>query len=450
MRVDEFDNTLVSEEEDISMFFNSFKDLREVPFYIESEILNIVLNSLGISNYNKYSVEEKLMKLPKSFIEYIINLLGSKFSKNESVDYSNFYIPYLMYYLPCNIYKIWKPLMDLHIKSLLKPSINVLDIGTGPGSIPVGIIEFYKEIAIKYKDMDFFLSFTLIEKEKEFINIATNIVNSIKKHLPSNLIVELSRTYNDVVTEIYNNDKLGKYDIISMSNVLSINELDNNVKGTGIVKNMKNHLKYDGSIIIIEPGNKTNCQSLKTIRNNLVNEDIYNLFSPCNRIWEEDNNYSCKCFNMTRCYWKVPKIFNYLKVNGLNDKTLRSGVPFNYIVLRMDGIKKYDIIKNQQYYTKLVDLIDKVGQTVNIIAMIRAVVDNYNQKTIALCDGSNSFGASYFDYCLVVGKDEVNKYFGNIPIIASERISLKRVRVIYKGENIRLQLTEQSKVKIEY
>ena len=449
MKVDILDNTLISEEDDIFLLYNTFKKFREVPTYIESEILEYVLNDFKIKYDLSFSLDEKLNLLPSDFIKNTIRLLNSKYNEIKTIDYRDFYLPYLMYYLPCNIFKIWKPLIDLHVKSLLKPSMKVLDIGTGPGSIVVGVMEFYKEMATKYNDIEFSLSFTLIEKEKEFIKIARNIIDSIKRHLPSNLNVEIDYIFNEIVTEYYKNDDLDKFDIITLSNVLAINESDNNMKGVAIINNLKQHLNEDGSIIIIEPGDFQNISSLKSIRNKLINDGSYNLFSPCNRIWEEKDNYNCNCISMTKTYWKVPYIYKYLRYKGLS-KTLRPAVPFSYVVLRIDGIKKYEVIKNHKYYAKLEELKNYYGETVNLMAMIRTVVDTNYGKIIALCDGTTTFGEDYKEYCLMVSEEEIGKYFDDIPVIASERIKLKKVRVVLEENMIRLKLTEQSKIEIEY
>lgn len=449
MRVDELDNTLISDEEDIFLLYSSFKELREVPYYIELEIISYILDELKIPYNVDFSLDQKLSLLPSCFINNTVELLNSKYSGDKRIDYSDFYLPYLIYYLPCNIFKVWKPLIDLHVRSLLKPSMNILDIGAGPGSIAMGVIEFYKEMAVRYNDIEFSLSFTLIEKENEFIRIAKNIINSIKRYLPSNLNVEIDFIYNDTITEYYQNDDLGNFDIITLSNVLAINELDNSIKGVAIIKNLKRHLKEDGSIIVIEPGDFSNISALKRIRNNLVNDGTYNLFSPCNRVWEEKDKYLCNCISMTRSYWKVPNIHNYLSNKGLS-KAIRPAVPFSYVVLRIDGSKKYEIIKNQKYYAKLEELKKYCGETVNLIAMIRTVIDTNYGKTIALCDGTTSFGKDYKDYSLIISREEMDKYSKDIPIIASERIRLKKVKVVSVDNKIQLLLTEQSKVQIEY
>lgn len=122
-----------------------------------------------------------------------------------------------------------------------------------------------------------------------------------------------------------------------------------------IVNRFKNNLAKDGALIIIEPGDNISCKALKNVRNAVVGENGFNLYSPCIGIWEEKSSYNCSCFNMVRSFWEIPKIYQYLVGKGLT-KASRIDVPFNYVVLRLDDLRKYDISTNYQHYTKVSDL----------------------------------------------------------------------------------------------
>jgi len=195
---------------------------------------------------------------------------------------------------------------------------------------------------------------------------------------------------------------------------------------------------------------KKSCIALKRIRNEIIQEGDFNIFSPCVGIWDEKNEYDCTCFNMVRCYWNVPKIYQFLIKKGLS-KADWGTVPFNYLVLRKDKLRKYSPIKNTQHFTRLTDLKEINGQTVNIIALIRTVIYKGDNIALSLCDGSCSFLPDDSNAIWVnVSQEQFEKEGINIPLISGEKITLKKVNVKVKHNKINLQFGNDSRVAIDY
>ena len=151
-------------------------------------------------------------------MDYLISTVSKMYGNNFKVNYNNLHLPYLIYYLPVNIFKVWKPLLDLQTRDLLKAKVEILDVGTGPGSVPIGIIEYYKSLAVCFKEIEFALEFTLIEKEIEFMDIANKMINEYTNNLPENLHVKIVNQYHALVSGKNNYDFLGTYDMVIMSN----------------------------------------------------------------------------------------------------------------------------------------------------------------------------------------------------------------------------------------
>lgn len=354
-----------------------------------------------------------------------------------------------MYYLPANVFKVWKPLLDLQLKNVLKPRIRVLDLGTGPGSIPIGIIEYYRSLAESFPEISFSVSFTLIEAEGEFLKIAKEMIAAAKAIITPNLDTNVENLLCERIDEKSKLNNLKKFDIITMSNFLNVNEGENIRNAITIINLLKEIMEDDGSLIVIEPGDQISSSSLKRIRNEVVNNNVLNIFSPCIGIWKDKNKYNCQCFSMVRCFWKIPRIYEYLVAKGLN-KAKRIDVPFNYVVLRKDKTKKYEITRNSQHYVKLVDLKQYSCQIVNVIARIRTVIQKGNIVNIALCDGSCEFSEDSKAIWVSTSKERL-QYFGiNIPLIAAEKITLKKVLVSQVGEKINLKIGKNTKITIDY
>ena len=448
MKIDNFDNTMICENDEFESVLSFFKENREIPEYIELSILKIVSKKMGLQDC--YTIKEYLNNLPKDFVDYIISTISRMYGNNFQVNYNNRHLPYLMYYLPTNIFKVWKPLLDLQTRDLLKAKVEILDVGTGPGSVPIGIIEYYKSLAVCFKEIEFALEFTLIEKEIEFMDIANKMINEYTNNLPENLHVKIVNQYHALVSGKNNYDLLGTYDMVIMSNFLASGEELNQENAYDIIRNFKSNIKKDGSLIVIEPADKRNCIPLKRLRNNVVNNRDLNVYSPCIGVWEIKENYSCECFNMVRSYWKLPKIYEFLLKKGLS-KGKRLDVPFNYIIFRKDNKKKYDIIKNQKHFVKLCDLKDYLSKKVNVIAIIRTVI--YKQETdivkIALCDGT-IFCTDFEAVWIEVTKKSLNDMGINIPLIAAERIKLNGVTVKACNKDIYLIVDRNTRIRVEY
>jgi ribosomal protein RSM22 (predicted rRNA methylase) len=452
MKVDSFDNTLICENEDLQTVLSYFKENRRMPEYIEKFVLKIIFIKIFGESIELETADEYLERLPLSFAQKTLRDIKTMFTRNKKVLYKQNYLSYLLYYLPGNVFKVWKPLLDLQLKSALKPQMRILDIGTGPGSVPLGIIEYYKTLAESFPEMTLSLSFVFIEGEQEFLNIADELIKMMENILPLNLTVTVESAICEKVEAESDFIALSKFDLITMSNFLTANENENeNQKNAvSIVNLFKDNLENDGSLIIIEPGKKASCIALKKIRNELFQKKVFNIFSPCIGIWEEKITYDCICFNMVRSFWKLPRIYQYLISNGLS-KDDWSNVPFNYLVLRKDNLKKYSLTKNSQSYTKLINLNEKIGRTVNIIARLRTVIDKGEILSFSLCDGSCSFSEDDSKAIWVnVFKEQLKQNGIIIPLISAEKITMKKVFVKLNHVTINLELNNDSRIIIEY
>lgn len=452
MKIDSFDNTLVFEKEDLQTVLSYFKDSRKLPEYLEKSVLQVILHKIGQGNTELKSLEEYLEFLPLSFVGKTVENIKVMFAGTNKVSYKQNHLSYLLYYFPGNVFKVWKPLLDLQLKSALRPQMRILDIGTGPGSAPIGIVEYYKALAESFPKLSFRLNFVLIECELDFLNIAKELIEKLREYLPENLTVTIESTILEKVRVESDFSSLGKFDLITMSNFLTANENENENQenGAAIINRFKCNIKNDGAFTIIEPGMEKSCIALKRIRNKIIQEGYFNIFSPCVGIWKEKDEYDCACFNMVRCYWSVPKIYQFLISKGLN-KADRVNVPFNYLIFRKDKLRKYFPIKNAQHFTKLTDLKEVIGQKVNIIAVIRTAIYKGDNLGLSLCDGSCSFladdsNAIWFN----IANAQIVKNGINIPLISGEKITLKKVTVKLKHNRINLEFGNDSRVTIEY
>ncbi|WP_069650784.1 class I SAM-dependent methyltransferase [Caloranaerobacter ferrireducens] len=441
-------NKIILENKELIDNFSIVDDKRQVPLYIEKLILHILLKNVFGKTLFSNNINDYLKEIPSYYLMKVANLIDREmYVSNQKTDYTDKYYLYLLYYLPCNIYKIWKPFLDLLLRYEMKVKLKVLDIGTGPGSVPIGIIEFFKILSRSFSKYRYFIEFQLVDSQEEFLNIAKFILTEIQKDLPQNLKI----TFNTNKINIGEDDTifdLGVFDIITMSNFLNTNEIGDLYDPLKFLSKIKDNLSEDGSIIIIEPGEKNSCIQLKNLRNEVINNKILNIFSPCVPLWEDKETYLCNCFTTAKFTWNKPKIIKYLHEFGLRRNKYKEHVAFNYVIFRKDNRKKYRADKNKLNYTFLRELWETDEERVNIRGIIRFVSLNNNKYTFSICDGTISDYNKYNVWIDFSSSDVLEKHK---PLITrmnmGEKIVIKKAKMIRKSnKSIRLIIDEKSKI----
>ncbi|MGE5172545.1 MAG: small ribosomal subunit Rsm22 family protein [Betaproteobacteria bacterium] len=236
---------------------------------------------------------------------------------------------YQAYFLPPNLEKIQVPLAELDRhpgKMLVKEKLRILDLGCGPGTASLGVLEFFA--VEKNRPL---LEFIAVEQVAENLKIAEELFNR-GRH-------DLKATLKTVPLNIENVMHLNEkpFDLIILSN--SLNELfaqgENPItERISMMKDiLRRFLAEDGSCIIIEPALRETSRDLLKVRDGLL-EYGFGIYAPC----------FCKrkCPALTNprdwCHedipWDPPALIGKLdKLTGLRKDSLK----FSYVVLRKDG-----------------------------------------------------------------------------------------------------------------
>lgn len=233
-------NNMQFENDELKRLFVIKDGEKEFPIYFKNIILDLIYKELGLERKND-DILSSLSIIDRKIVFDVIQNINSMYSCIKKTDYSNKYLAYVWYYFPINIYKVWAPLIDLASSGELKNNLKILDIGTGPGSLPIGVIELYKIIAEKYGEYDFNLEFHIVDSQQKFLDYANFLLNSLKKFLPGNLKISVFTER----CEVNNNmDFLlnQKFDIISMSNFINHFEHNAGFDSFQFISKLKNNL----------------------------------------------------------------------------------------------------------------------------------------------------------------------------------------------------------------
>ncbi len=258
---------------------------------------------------------------------------------------------YILYYVPANLNKIHVPLRELSLHPggiFWKKRLKVLDLGSGPGTAILGIMDFFSTEADKP-----LLEFTAVDPIEDNLRDAERLFQSFK----NNTLVDTSLLTIRSGIERTKSLPEGPFDMIILSNVLSEvfqpgQEIPKQVRDdregmTGRLDYRLNLLKSvinrslagDGSCIIIEPALRATSRELLEVRDGLLREGLH-IYSPCLI------NDPCPALINPKdwCHedipWEPPAtILEIDKLTGLRKDSLK----FSYLIIRKDTLSLSDI-----------------------------------------------------------------------------------------------------------
>ncbi len=238
---------------------------------------------------------------------------------------------YLAYFLPSNLSKIHKPLheLSLHPRNLLlKERLRILDIGSGPGTATLGLLDFFSR-----RDKGPRLEFLAIDQVAQNLRDAEELFKTFpqRKYLDASLKTVQSTIANMQLLLV------DRFDIIILSNVLNeifAHDERKYEKRTDLLCGiLKQNLADGGSFIIIEPALRETSRDLLEVRDGLVGRGFH-IYSPCAR------EGMCPALANPRdwCHedvsWEpTPLVREIDRLTGLRKDSLK----FSYLILRNDG-----------------------------------------------------------------------------------------------------------------
>jgi len=242
---------------------------------------------------------------------------------------------YRTYFLPSNSGKIHIPLKDLSLspkKPLAREKLRILDLGSGPGTSVLGVMEFFARNELRPE-----LDFIAVDHVAENLRETEALFGACRPELYPDATLKTIRT------SVEQMHMEGWFDLIILSNLM--NELfhvdgDRTAKRVAFMKSVLGRfLAHDGSCIIIEPALRETSRGMLEVRDGLL-EHGYTVYSPCL------GSDSCPVLADPRdwCHedlpWDPPALIKELdRLVGLRKDSLK----FSYLVLRKDGLSLADI-----------------------------------------------------------------------------------------------------------
>ena len=302
---------------------------------------------------------------------------GSKRRITYETGYS--ILGYLAYQFPVYFIQSEHILFELAVDGLLKDRMKMLDAGTGPGTVPLALIDIYRRIgrgeAVVYS----------LEKYDENAEAFNALVPAYAKGTG----VKAEKPMRADLRSLKMDELPDNVDLMFFSNVL--NELGGDIeRKAGIVRGMADKLSKDGNIVIVEPADKASSMEMRRLVVALMNKGL-GVYSPCSFIWcVRCHPESCWTFQEredirpTRLMQKVAEEEPF--------KFINTDIKYSYAVLRHDKLsrEKYRVPEKAKF-ARLSRMKDHVGKHINVVASVMSGdLGDKNDHVYKICDGTSA------------------------------------------------------------
>ena len=236
-------------------------------------------------------IEDGLHKNKKSLQELAsaVKALSDSYVEPEKCDWKALYKntaavqAYLLYYLPVNLVKIF-PLLDEVARGgafdlAQRQHMSVLDIGCGPGTFMLGLLEYMCRAGRPDAACLESISLTGIDRTKDSLAAADSLIGQYCSLgcLPPGITVTASFRQGSVISpDFLKSPEL--YDLIIAGNVLA--ELQGEPLSACLAA-ISEHLAPGGALIIVDPGTRRAARRLLDVRNMLLQNTQLRLYAPC-------------------------------------------------------------------------------------------------------------------------------------------------------------------------
>jgi SAM-dependent methyltransferase len=233
---------------------------------------------------------------------------------------------YLAYQAPVVFVQVEHLLHDLAEDGLLTDRMRVLDIGSGPGTVPLAITDAWNRLSPGR------VRISSLEQETENLEAYRSLVPAFASGSPS---VSIAEPLQGDLRSLDPDDLPGEVDLLFFANVLNeLREL-----GTGeraaLVERCAAVLAEGGTVIVMEPADLENSVALRKISAELIGKGL-SLFAPCTTLW------SGPC-RPDRCWsfreeppMAPPRLMGLLASSTDGYRYLNTDIKFSYALFRGD------------------------------------------------------------------------------------------------------------------
>lgn len=287
---------------------------------------------------------------------------------------------YLAYHFPVYFMQTEHILYTIASAGLLKPSMTVLDVGTGPGVVPLAIANFYSRLDRARATV------ASIERSEEHIEAFAFLAQSFSG---SSSKVTIDPPIKADIRSLPVAALPDRIDLLVFSNVL--NELEDlpTEQRADLVMQLAHRLANDGSILIVEPAEELTATRLRLLSLKLAERGL-SIHSPCSFLWGTRCN-PARCWTFTtQSHIKPTRLMELLAACDEPYRYINTDIKYAYVILRRDKrvLHPYRVPPRSKF-SRLSKLHLHVNRRINVIAAkMSQELGGAKTHVFRLCDGT--------------------------------------------------------------
>lgn len=303
-------------------------------------------------------------------------------AEKRSLQYTKAYsvLGYLAYHFPVYFLQTEHLLAMLARDGLLKKSMTILDIGTGPGVVPLAIADFWSRLEGAKADV------YSVERSEEHIEAFLYLRDHF---VPKGGKVSVKPPVKADITASDPVKIPEQLDLVVFSNVL--NELNDKSpeQRADLVMHYAERLAPDGTILIVEPAEEAVSTQLRVLSLALKKRGL-TVHSPCSYIWGTNCTPDrCWSFVTAPCI-RPTRIMETLARCDESFRYVNTDIKYSYVLLRKDRKTKENYrVPAGSRVLRVSQIHRHVDKRINLIAakMSENLGDAKNLM-FRLCDGT--------------------------------------------------------------
>ncbi len=307
----------------------------------------------------------------------------SRYWKEQRGSYRKAYqvFGYLAYHAPVYMVQFEHILWQIINLGLAKPHMHILDIGTGPGVVPLAIIDLLGRIGNASAEI------YAVERSEEHIEAYNALVPASAAAIAGKVLVK--KPIQGDISDITGENLPDGIDLMVFSNVLGeLRHMDIGQRADMVVA-LSSRLSSDGTIVIVEPADLANSTTMRQTVRAIADRGL-TIHSPCSFI----RGTAC---NPARCWTfeqkgeiQPTRLMERLAEGRDGYRFMNVDIKYSSALLRRDTLMQRAChVPPEAKFARLSHLRRHVDRKINTIAaLMSGNLGDDRTKIYRVCDGT--------------------------------------------------------------